>query len=188
MRRLGWAFLIVILLVVLGGILWLYNRSSANAPGISYPEVGRDHIGLNAALGQPYNSNPPSSGAHYASPANWRVYDYEVNDKIFIHNLEHGGVWIAYRPTISSEAKAELKAIVEEFSGSKLVMAPRSTNDADVAAVAWTKVLKFDLAQGKLSPEQKGQVRDFYKAYKNRGPEFVPDTMPGVDPRSVQQK
>lgn len=167
-------------------IVWLAMRSTKNAPGIPYEEVGREHTDLQAPLPKPYNSNPPSSGAHYASPANSDVYDYEVNDRIFIHNLEHGGIWIAYRPGVSAQVIEDLKSIVKEFGGSKIVMAPRSVNNADIAIVAWTRVLKFDLTDGVLSDRQKNEIRRFYKAFKNHGPEFVPDGMGGVDPKSVQ--
>ena len=172
-------------------IIWLVMRNAKNAPGISYQETGREHIGLNAPLPKPYNSNPPSSGAHYSSPANSGVYDYEVNDKIFIHNLEHGSIWIAYRPGVSAQAVEDLKSIVKEFGGSKLVMAPRSANDADIAIVAWTRVLKFDLDSnssvlGALSDRHKNEIRRFYRAFKNHGPEFVPEDMGAVDPKSVE--
>lgn len=167
-------------------IVWLSLRSAKNAPGVRYEDVGQEHIGLNAPLPKPYNSNPPSSGGHYASPANSGIYDYEVNDKIFLHNLEHGGIWIAYRPGVSVQLIEDLKNIAKEFDNSKIVMAPRSANDADVAIVAWARVLKFDLAGGSLSDQQKNEIRRFYRAFKNHGPEFVPGDMGGVDPKSVQ--
>lgn len=186
-RRILWvvgSLLAVVAIIWL--IIWLVIRNAKNAPGLSYQEIGREHIGLNAPLPKPYNSNPPSSGGHYASPANSGVYDYEVNDKIFIHNLEHGGVWIAYRPGVSAQVVEDIKSIVKEFGGSKLVMAPRSANDADIAIVAWTRVLKFNLVGGALSDQQKNELRRFYRAFKNHGPEFVPEDMGGVDPKSIQ--
>jgi len=178
--------IIIVAALLIGAVIWYGKKNIANAPGVFYPDIGRQHLGINAALPTPYNSNPPSSGGHYGSPAKWGIYDYEVNDKIFIHNLEHGGVWIAYRPEISSEAVNDLKAIVDEFGGSKIVMAPRSANDSDVAVAAWTRVFKFDLTNGVFGEQQKEEIRAFYRRFKNRGPEFVPDTMSGVDPKSVQ--
>lgn len=186
-RRIGIAALI---LLVLGGVIAALvitaKRRQATLPGELYPSVGQEHISISATPPKPYNSNPPSSGGHYAGSANWGVYDYEVNDKIFIHNLEHGGIWIAYRPTISPQALQDLKNIVNELGGSKIVMAPRSASDADVAVVAWTRVLKFNLSGGELTPDNASAIRAFYKGFKNRGPEFVPDSMPGIDPKSVQ--
>lgn len=184
MRRVLWIGIAFILVV--GGTYGIYRYSTRPLPGASYPSVGQEHIGLDAVLPRPYNSNPPSSGAHYSQPANWGIYDYEVNDRIFIHNLEHGGIWVSYRPSVPPATVEKLKAIVSSFSGSKLVMAPRSANDADIAVVAWARVLKFDLDGDNLTAEQESRIKAFYRAFKNHGPEFVPDTMPGIDPKNAQ--
>lgn len=176
-------------LAVIGGIYVIARmnvREMAEAPGEAYEEIGNEHIGLKDSPPKPYNSNPPTSGGHYGQQANWGIYDYEVNDRFFIHNLEHGGIWIAYKPDVPAGVVDELKKIVDEFGASKLVMAPRPANDADIAVSAWTHVYKFDLTGGELSAEEKENVRAFYRAFKNRGPEFVPDTMPGADPKSIQ--
>ncbi|MBI2097045.1 MAG: DUF3105 domain-containing protein [Candidatus Sungbacteria bacterium] len=172
--------------LMVGGVIYYSQRKSESLPGVAYETVGREHIGLNGAPPQPYNSNPPSSGGHFSTSANWGVYDYEVEDKIFIHNLEHGGVWIAYRPNIPPAVVEALKGIVNEFGGSKLVMAPRSANDSDIAVVSWGHVFKINLDSGSLSESSRDQIRQFYKAFKNRGPEFVPDTVRGIDPKSAQ--
>jgi hypothetical protein len=170
------------------GLLWSWygNRVEEEAVGEIFQDVGREHIPLGSAPPSPYNSNPPSSGGHFRSPANWGVYGDEVNDQIFIHNLEHGGVWIAYRPEVSQEVIGALQSIVDEVGGSKIVMAPRSTNDTDIAMVAWSRVLKFDLVDGALTEGQKNDLRAFYRQRKDRGPEFVPDIMPGIDPKEIQ--
>lgn len=185
-RRVLWSALAVI--IVGGGIAWMFyysERGNEDLPGTAYADVGREHIALNAVPPKPYSSNPPSSGGHYAAPADWGIYDYEVNDKIFIHNLEHGGVWISYRPALFAEVINELKEFVESNKNSKLVMAPRSANDADIAVVAWSRVLKLNLDGGILKSEDLAEIREFYKRLKNRGPEFVPDTAPGIDPKNV---
>ena len=179
----------VFVLGVIALIGYYATRPQDPLPGVAYPELSRDHVALDHQ--DTYNSNPPTSGPHYSSPANWGVYDYEVNDRFFIHNLEHGGIWISYRPvsaTSSPDAHVaeHLKAIVDEFGASKIVMAPRTANDADIAIAAWTRVLKINLMGGDITEEQLNEIRAFYRAWKNRGPEFVPDSMPGVDPKTIQ--
>lgn len=179
----GGAALAAAVLVASG--VWYARSASQNLPGEPVPAQGEEHVALNYQF--TYNSNPPTSGPHYGSPANWGVYDYEVNDKFFIHNMEHGGVWIAYRSTLATSTVDDLKAVVQEFGGSKIVMAPRSANDSDIAVAAWTRLLKINLAGGGITEEQRNQIRAFYRAFKNKGPEFVPDTMPGADPKAVQK-
>lgn len=185
LKRLGWGAGAIAILA--GGAYAVVRYSGEQArdrPGVFFENQGQPHV----ALGTPfaYNSNPPTSGPHFAQPANWGLYDYEVPDQIFIHNLEHGGIWIAYRPSVPAAVVAELTAIVREFGGAKLVMAPRSANDADVSVAAWSRLLKFNLTAATLTGEQKDDIGRFYKAFRDRGPEFVPGNMPGIDPKSVQ--
>ncbi len=181
-----WASVVIVLAGAVWGIISVSKYKKSNLPGTFYPEIGSEHIGLNDSLPKAYNSNPPSSGAHYDKSANWGIYDYEVNEKIFLHNLEHGGVWIAYRPGISQGAIDDLKGIIGEYSGDKFVMAPRSANDADIAVVSWGRVSKFMLAGEHLTDGQKDEIRNFYRSLRDRGPEYVPSSMPGIDPKSVQ--
>ena len=174
---------------ITGVIVWIARMPKPVPPGDTFANLGQQHVTLDYKF--TYNSNPPSSGPHYPDPANWGMYDYEVNDKIFMHNMEHGGIWISYRLSTLEQAKAidDLKSIVKEFDGSQIVMGPRSANDADIAIAAWTHVYKFDLTSKEdgLTDKQKENIRLFYRAYKNKGPEFVPG-MPGIDPKSVQGK
>ena len=171
--------------VLIGLIGYYATRPQEPLPGVSYPSQGQEHVPLDHK--DTYNSNPPTSGSHYASPANWGVYDYEVADKIFIHNLEHGGIWISYKPSIPAPVVNDLKKIVDKFGKSKLVMAPRAADDTDIAIAAWGRLLKLNLATSTaLSDLQKKDIETFYLRLKDRGPENVPDFMTGVDPKAVQ--
>lgn len=185
-KQIVWGASIFVLgVVVIGGSIWYARERSKNLPGEYYPSIGQEHIPLGQEPPKPYTSNPPSSGGHFASPALWNIYDYEVPDQIFIHNLEHGGIWISYRPGISKEAVEQLKAVVNAFGGSKIVMAPRSANDADVVVAAWERLSKFNAEGGLLSEAQIKEIERFYRAFKNKGPEFVPEGMGGVDPKEL---
>ena len=44
-----------------------------------------------------YNTTPPSSGNHYARPAQVGGYTEPIKDETQVHNLEHGHVMIQYR-------------------------------------------------------------------------------------------
>lgn len=187
-RRIRAVVITAVVVVAVVGLIWAgiaySRRSGKDAPGEVYADQGQQHVALDYSFS--YNSNPPTSGPHYASPANWGVYEYEANDKIFIHNLEHGGIWISYRPGVASSTIQALQDIINEFGGSKLVMSPRSANASDIAVAAWTRLLKINLQGGDITDDQLNQIRGFYRAWKNHGPEFVPDSMPGIDPKSAQ--
>lgn len=155
-------------LVIAAGVFALvrYAQAPANGPGETIPDQGRNHVPLGQVFA--YNSNPPTSGPHFANPAEWGVYREEIPDQVLIHNLEHGGIWISYRPGVASSTVERLEAIAKDY-GRKIIMAPRSANDSDIALAAWNHLDKFSAAE--FSEEH---IREFIKAYRNKGPEFVP--------------
>ena len=158
----------ILTLVVIGyGVFLLAQTAGPDGEDFStrYEIQGRDHI-ADGALHLPYNSNPPSSGWHYASPAHGGFYEESLPDERVIHNLEHGDIWIAYRSDISGEAKE----ILESFAGRYVVVSPRFENEGDISLVAWGRVDTFDIENGVVD---KGRIKDFISRYDNRGPERV---------------
>ncbi len=148
---------------------------------VDYTIVSRTHI-AEGTTGSGYNSNPSSSGPHWPSPAQKGIYDTAEADQRYIHNLEHGYIWISYRPpndtqsaTNSAGLKSgasqddinKLKDIVKQDDW-KIVMTPRDKDDAKIALAAWGRVLNMDSLD-----EQK--VKDFIRTYRNRGPERTPE-------------
>ena len=102
---------------------WGIKSASPQGPDMSteYPNQGQDHIRENAEH-PAYNSNPPTSGWHYADPAKLGFYDKELPDETLIHNLEHGEIWISFKPTVSEEVKAQLKDLL----GERVIITKRS--------------------------------------------------------------
>lgn len=166
-RRTLW---VAAVLILIGASVWVVARlgrkETIHGPGQFIPDQGAAHVALDTKFG--YNSNPPTSGPHFATPAEWGVYKEEIHDQVLIHNLEHGGIWVAYKPGINPEVASKLEVIAKEF-GRKVIMAPRAANDSDIALAAWNHLDKFSVAE--FSEER---VRKFIKAYRNKGPEFVP--------------
>lgn len=154
------------LAVVIGGGWLLISTAGPKGSDYSktYPILGRDHI-LNGSTVS-YNSNPPTSGDHYASPAPARFYDQELPDEQLVHNLEHGNIWIAYKPGLSEDVIKVLK----NFSSGNIVVAPRSKNDNDVALAAWGRLDTFNVGVSGIDTQR---VQDFISRYQNRGPENV---------------
>ena len=162
------AIWIVILAVIGAGIHGAVKWSSKQGehkPGVAVPEMGRDHIAPGTEH-EPYNSNPPTSGPHYANPANWGFYEEPLSDEQLIHNLEHGGIWISYKNPDDSELEAQLKAISEKYT-LKVIITPRPQDDSPIAVAAWGRLLK-------LETFDRSQIEDFIKVFINKGPEQTP--------------
>lgn len=163
-RALKWTGRLLLLGLASYGLFLLIARATTPRPGESVLVQGRTHI----AVGSPrpeYNSNPPTSGPHYAQPEDWGVYQRELADENVVHSLEHGGIWISYRPDIDEETKKKLEAIGRRYSGS-VIVSPRSANDAPIALASWGRL-------DNLNSFDENRIVEFVKRNKNKSPEAL---------------
>lgn len=128
--------------------------------------IGREHIAQGTA-GSGYNSNPPTSGPHWGAPATNGIHDEQLADEQTIHNLEHGHIWITYKPDISDEDRQKLAEIAKSDDW-KVLISKRETNSNPIILVAWGRLLR-------LNEFNEAKIKDFIKTYRNRGPEKTPD-------------
>ena len=156
---------VVTLLVaaVAGFFAWSSTRPG---PGERIAGLGSVHIGVGQSH-PPYNSNPPTSGWHAPQAVAWGSSRTEVPDEMILHNLEHGGIWISYRDPHDTALVEQLEALGSRYR-SKVLVTPRPGNDRAVAVAAWERLLKLDAYDER-------RIVEFIAAYRNRGPERVPD-------------
>ena len=167
MKTIAILFIVVVLALGLG--YWLYHSSQkpvtqADQPGQSFAIVSRDHIDPGTHATIPYNSNPPTSGQHYPEPANWGVYTNTLADETLIHNLEHGGIWISYKPSVDADTISKLQDFAKRYQ--LVVVEPREADDSAIAFAAWGHLQNFDKF------DEASMVK-FIEAYYNKGPEKV---------------
>jgi hypothetical protein len=89
-----------------------------------------------------YETNPPSSGDHRGNTAPWGPFPDRVDDEILVHNLEHGGVVIHYRPEDLSEGDiSALEELVENYpdpgSGSGVISNLNPDIPKPIAMASW---------------------------------------------------
>jgi len=73
---------------------------------------------------------------------NCGVYDQPVEDSQAVHSMEHGAVWITYRPDLPAQQVDQLRDLV---GGSGYVLlSPYVDLDSPVALSAWGVQLKVD--------------------------------------------
>lgn len=63
-----------------------------------------------------YAVTPPMGGPHYGTPLNAGIYVKPVPSELAVHDLEHGAVWITYRPGLRSREVARLVSLVARQS------------------------------------------------------------------------
>ncbi len=91
-------------------------------------------------------SNPPHSGPHYPMWQTWGEHAETVPRGNWVHNLEHGGIVLAYLcPSDCPEEKDVLRQVIAERPDLRILM----TSDPELgaegfAAVSWTWVHRFD--------------------------------------------
>ena len=113
------------------------GREQAGSEGVkTFPMAGQDHIDPGE---QPdnWNSSPPTSGDHLATPLPPGVYNTDQDMRALVHNQEHGYVVILYKG-LPPDQVDQLRQFVEARDGSKLVLSPWSGLDSNgVALTAW---------------------------------------------------
>lgn len=93
-----------------------------------------------------YTVQPPVAGPHNAAPQNCMgdVYDAPIASEHAVHSLEHGAVWITYRPDLPADQVAKL---AEKVKGQeKLMLSPFQGLDKPISLQAWGFQLKVDNA------------------------------------------
>jgi hypothetical protein len=168
-----WGSVAVVAVAVLGYALWVAFRPSS---GESIPIMASsNHISEGGDPGS-YNSDPPTSGPHYANEFNAGFYDEEDASNMadypegyLVHNLEHGYVIFWYNCNLidelsCSELKIQIKSVMDEFNGVKLIAFPRESLDVPVVMTSWGQLQQFEVFN-------EAQAASFVESNRNRAPE-----------------
>ena len=91
-----------------------------------------------------YENVPPAGGTHNPVWQDCGVYDAPIAAEHVVHSLEHGAVWIAYRPDLSEGDVAKLRELVD--GRSYTLLAPHPDLSAPIVATAWNHQLSVESA------------------------------------------
>jgi hypothetical protein len=108
-----------------------------------------------------YKLTPPVGGDHNSRWQNCMgdVYDAQIANEHAVHSLEHGAVWITYRPGLP---KAQVDALAEKVRGTDFIMmSPYPGLDKPLSLQAWGFQLKLDKAD---DPRVDDFINGFRKA------------------------
>lgn len=97
----------------------------------TYTGLSRNHV-QDAVK---YPQEPGVGGDHAAAWTNCGVYTDPVNEQRAVHSLEHGAVWLTYKPDLPAAEIAQLTdlAKVKPY----LLLSPDKDQTAPVTATAW---------------------------------------------------
>ena len=132
----------------------------------------------------PYPYEPPSAGPHYPYPYPWGTYDAAIPWGYAVHDLEHGGVILAYHCANDADCdpvRAEFDAITAMYpiddcttrapTAPLFIIVPDPTLPVPIAAIAWQTVYEATC----LDPPS---LEAFVAAHYNMGPEDFVYTFP----------
>lgn len=93
---------------------------------------------------------PPLGGDHDPVWQNCGTYDEPVPVANAVHSLEHGAVWVAYRPDLPEDEVATLRELVE--GKPYALLSPYPDLAAPVVLTAWGVQLELDDAEDERIP------------------------------------
>jgi putative peptide zinc metalloprotease protein len=149
---------------IIGGLLlyWapqLPFTSEAPPAGVRTFEVaGNEHVMTRVS----YPQTPPVGGNHHPQWQNCGFYAVPIRNENGVHSLEHGAIWITYRPGLARDKIQLLREKAREEA--RLLISPNPSLPRPVVASAWGRQLSVD------SPRD-ARIDRFIGAFKGEAPE-----------------
>ncbi|MGL5858386.1 MAG: DUF3105 domain-containing protein [Angustibacter sp.] len=118
-------------------------EAAAKAPisGVQeFKNLGRKHVQTPVT----YPQNPPAGGDHTPVWTNCGVYTNQLANEPAVHSMEHGAVWITYRPGLAKDQLDRLTRLAE--ARDYVLLSPYEGLPSPVVASAWGLQLKLENA------------------------------------------
>ncbi|HEY3060338.1 MAG TPA: DUF3105 domain-containing protein [Chloroflexota bacterium] len=139
-------------------------RAGHAIQGVRSFEVNqREHIEASVL----YEHTPPVGGNHAPVWQNCGFYSAPVANEFAVHSMEHGAVWITYRPDLPEAQITALREVARDQR--HVLVSPHSNLPAPIVASAWGNQLLLDeaydprlfeftsfFASGRQAPEPNG--------------------------------
>ena len=123
------------------GFIWAprlpFARGAPPAGLASFEIAGRSHTQATVE----YPQAPPVGGPHAPVWQDCGFYSSPIRDENGVHSLEHGAVWITYRPGLSSSELERLRALARE---EHVLVSPYPGLADPVVASSWGRQLRLD--------------------------------------------
>jgi len=102
-----------------------------------FEDLGREHVDDPS-----YDVRPPAGGDHLDQWESCGFFREEVADGNAVHSLEHGAVWVAYRPDLESSSIEQLQSLANVET--HLLVSPYPDLATPLMLVAWGVRLPLD--------------------------------------------
>jgi hypothetical protein len=101
-----------------------------------------------------YKENPPVGGQHNNYWQQCDIYDKPIHNEHAVHSLEHGAVWITYRPDLPKAQIDKIKSIAGSTGDANyMLVSPYPNLPAPIVASSWGHQLTFQNADDPKLPK-----------------------------------
>ena len=142
-RRRRWPWLLAALaaVLVIGAVVAAQRGGVGEIEGVqTFTGLSQQHQDGELT----YEQTPPVGGAHNAVWQNCGVYEQPVANQHAVHSLEHGAVWVTYRPDLPAEQVEQLQTM---FRGrGYTLLSPYPDLPTPIVASAWGAQLQLESA------------------------------------------
>ena len=91
-----------------------------------------------------YEREPPTNGDHAPVWQDCGFYERPVQDRYAVHSMDHGVIWITYRPNLPAGQVNKLRSYGDE---PYVLVSPYPGQDAPVIATSWRVQLALNGAE-----------------------------------------
>ena len=153
---------VLVLAVVAAGALAVdYYRRSQLLDAVTMAKYSAG-VHMNGQIS--YTESPPVGGPHNVAWQNCGTYNVPIHSEHAVHSLEHGAVWITYRPDLPPD---QVQILREAASDDYMLLSPFPGLTDPVVASSWNHQIR-------LSGANDARLRAFIDRYKNN-PETTPE-------------
>ncbi|WP_298747452.1 DUF3105 domain-containing protein [uncultured Serinicoccus sp.] len=143
-RRRGaliWGSAVAVVVLIVGAVVFAVVRDSPALGDLSaveeFENAGANHV--NEAI--EYDQTPPVGGPHHPAWWNCGVYAEEIPNEHAVHSMEHGAVWLTYRPDLPAD---QIDILTELGGEDYMLVSPLADQESAVVATAWDHQLTLD--------------------------------------------
>lgn len=181
-NMLTWGVVVVVAALVVG-LIYLERQKESGPVGVAAEEAGCTAIQpveempsashVDEGTDVQYSTSPPTSGDHYAQPAQAGFFPpstaEEESEERFVHNLEHGQIVIWYRPDAPSSVIDGIETYIDNTKtpiGVLGVPYPTLDDSTSLVLTAWG-------AHQSCADVSSEVINEFRSRFQGRGPEQV---------------
>jgi Protein of unknown function (DUF3105) len=158
LTRIGVGVVALLIVAGIGYLVFAAVQRSQIPEGVREFSVTAGHTAETVA----YDPIPPVGGEHDPTPQTCGFYSVPVRNENAVHSLEHGAIWVTYRPDLPLDQLDRLRTLANDES--KVLVSPYPDVPAPVVVSSWGRQLWLDSAED----DRLGQ---FVQRFRGHAPE-----------------